>query len=151
MVGNRPVMRPRQQFARHVRAQQVRFRHDPYATKVQAIGIPTRQECRIAIGVSIGVQPTRLVQQVEASVVEVHQRTTHRAREIPAARAMSMVAMLVHAACIMKQREQSYDLGIGAVRLRHAQSVFLHARPMHDAVIAANREYIFLKNRLQNP
>jgi hypothetical protein len=90
---------------------------DPDATEVKPIGIPTRGQRRFFGDVTVRVQAACLEQQVEAHVVQVHQRAAERPREFAASQAVFIVVKLVHAARVVEQREERHHLCVGAGRI----------------------------------
>jgi hypothetical protein len=115
MISLGALLRPRDQCACRIGAEPLRFRPDADSAKVEPIRIPAGEERGVAHSVAIGVESAGLVEQVEAGIVEMDQRSAQRPRQVATTLAMIGIDLLVHATRIVKKREEPYDVGVTTV------------------------------------
>jgi hypothetical protein len=75
MTADGPLVRPGDHLSRGVRAKPVGLRSDSNATQVQPIGVPAGEEGRVSRRDPVGVQTTRVEQQLETAIVEMNERS----------------------------------------------------------------------------
>ncbi len=87
-----------------------------------------------ALRSSVRVFGARLVEQVEATPVELEAGAEQRGGEFRAAQSVTVVPALVLATTVVEQREQGHDLRVGPCLGGESQPRFEHACPVRKSV-----------------
>ncbi len=128
-------------------AEEIGMRLNVDTQQIETIGIPANLDASISLDAPGGMQVAGEQQKLKASIVDLKELAAQLAGELGAPTTMAKVHRFIHAAGVVKDREQLQDIGVGArSESRDATAVLEDARPMADAMSAARWQSIVLQD-----